>query len=224
MKKRSVLRILLSALLIFASLSVNSKPMLSPNKKVGVDADGNGLVVKYNGKYLFSIPSVGISTTNHQGTVTFVKSKKSSKIKCKYTMLSGKRKECTNSGIEYKLNYRYVDGSDLVLRLRVYNDGIAFRYEIDNLKSDKFMNEYTTYQIPNGTKRWIQRWSDGYEDFYPLTTRGDDGNNRKWGFPSLVEFHEGVFTLFSESNIERRQSASWLTNQSDSEKYVCTKL
>lgn len=220
MKKRSVLRILLSALLLFASLSVNSKPMLSPNKKIGVEVRGDGLMVQYNGSDLYSMPALGISTTNHQGAVTFVSAKKTGKINSQYTMLSGKRRECSNSGNEYLLTYRYGDGNELALRLRVYNDGIAIRYEIENLKREKIVLERTTYEIPNGTKRWIQRWSEGYEDFFPLSTRGDDGNNRKWGFPSLVEYREGVFTLFSESNIERRQSASWLTNKLDPEQYM----
>ena len=221
MKRTTIFRMLFMLAVLFSmSSNVFSKPMMSPNKKIGVDVQGNGLIVKYNGVDLFTMPALGISTTNHQGEVSFVKAKKAGKVKCKYTMISGKRRECSNKGNEYKLTYRYGDGSDLVLRLRVYNDGIAFRYEVENLKSEKLVLERTTYQIPNGTKRWFQRWSDGYEDFFPLTTRGDEGNNRKWGFPSLVEFKEGVFTLFSESNIERRQSAAWLSNKLDPEKYM----
>jgi len=220
MKRMVILRILLFAFFLLVSLGVYSKPMLSPNKKIGVDVDVNGLIVKYNGDDLFTMPSVGINTRNHQGDISFVKSKKVGKIDCRYTMISGKRRECRNSGVEYKLTYRYFDGSDLLLRLRIYNDGIAFRYEIENLNNDKLDLEHTTYMIPNGTKRWFQRWSDGYEDFYPLSTHGDDGNNRKWGFPSLVEFKEGIFTLFSESNIERGQSGSSLSNKLNPEQYV----
>ena len=90
--------------------------------------------------------------------------------------------------------------------MRLYNDGVAFRY--DGL-SDK---EKTAYKISQGTKRWMMKWSDGYEGFFPLTTKATDG---RWGYPALLEPADGVFVLLSEANICKGQAASSLHSKGD---------
>ena len=42
--------------------------------------------------------------------------------------------------------------------MRLYNDGVAFRYEYTNLQNSKVPEEHTTYIIPEGTKRWMMQW------------------------------------------------------------------
>ena len=134
-----------------------------------------------------------------------------------YDMLSGKRRHCVNEANEYKIG-------DMTLRL--YNDGVAYRYE-------KPVEEQTAYIIPEGTKRWMQQWADSYEGFFPLSTtakvkalpsysavaKDAEGNNVRWGYPALVEApsqgEEPVFALITEANIEKGQSASCLYNDGD---------
>jgi hypothetical protein len=112
--------------------------------------------------------------------------------------------------------------------MRLYNDGVAFRYEYTNLHNSKVPAERTSYIIPEGTKRWMQQWSDGYEGFFPMTTTAEvktlvgfggmftsNTVNTHWGYPLLMEPAEGVFALITEANIERRQSASSLFNEGE---------
>ena len=55
-------------------------------------------------------------------------------IKESYTMIGGKRHECSNEGNE--ITYLYIDniGRKQSLTVRAYNDGVAFRYEFDGLQ------------------------------------------------------------------------------------------
>jgi hypothetical protein len=146
-------------------------------------------------------------------------------IKDDYQMLSGKRLHCTNQAREYEAKL----SDNLRLVLRLYNDGIAFRYEWSGLQDQVLPKEQTTYLIPEGTKRWMQQWTEAYEGFFPLTTtckvepvpsfsgifKSAEGFNNRWGYPALISPADHVFVLLSEANIERRQSASCLYNEGE---------
>lgn len=115
------------------------------------------------------------------------------------------------------------NGKPVKLVFRLYNDGVAFRYELSGLEGETLVDEATTYLIPEGTKRWIHRWTEPYEEFFPLSTTGEGWRgNRHWGYPALVEASEGLFVLISEADINRQQSGSQLKNEADVEFYkVC---
>ena len=145
-------------------------------------------------------------------------------------MLSGKRLHCTNQAREYEAKL----GENLRLVMRLYNDGVAFRYELSGLRNEVLPKEQTTYYIPEGTKRWMQQWTEAYESFFPLTTtykvepipsfsgisKSAEGYNNRWGYPALISPADDVFVLLSEANIERRQSASCLFNDGENFRVV----
>ncbi len=170
--------------------------MVSPNAKLKVVAEGQGCKVYYQQQQVLDIPVLG------NGSSQIQKVGKARHITADYQMLTGKRLHCTNEANEYQLTL----GKDVRLVMRLYNDGVAFRY--DGL-SDK---EKTAYKISQGTKRWMQKWSDGYEGFFPLTTKATDG---RWGYPALLEPVDGVFVLLSEANICKGQAASSLHSKGD---------
>lgn len=136
-----------------------------------------------------------------------------------YDMVSGKRSHCENEANEYR--YRIGGGKELVFR--VFNDGVAFRYEGGS-------EELLSYRIPEGTRRWMQQWTDSYEGFFPLTTtykvepvpsfsgisKSAEGYNNRWGFPALLEPVNGTFVLLTEANIGRGQSAACLMSDGES--------
>ena len=191
----------------------------SPNGKLTILANGNGFCVNYLQQKVLTIPTVGDESTT--ATIDF---KYVGEVKDDYQMIAGKKLHCTNEAHEYQTKL----GKDLTMVLRVYNDGIAFRYEYTNLQNTKAPAEQTAYLIPEGTKRWMQQWSDGYEGFFPMTTTanvktlgGFGGSietkeiNTHWGYPLLIEATDGVYALITEANIERRQSASSLFNKGE---------
>ena len=199
----------------------------SPNGKISLEKKGEAYEIQYMGKKVLNLSAIGVSTSAKEG-LTFLRMNKGKKMKADYQMLSGKRTSCTNKANEYDFQYQYADGSPMRLVMRLYNDGIAFRYELSDLKEEKLKGEQTTYFIPEGIKRWMLQWSDGYEGFYPMSTTanvktlgGFGGSvpqndlNTHWGYPLLMEPADGVFALITEANIERRQSASSLFNKGE---------
>ena len=191
--------------------------MASPNGLLNVAVNGENLVVNYQGQKALELTGMGL---NNKDFVNWT-----GPVKNDYWMLTGKRLHCTNEANEYRCGN---------LVLRVYNDGIAFRYEYSNLQNQNHPDEHTAYIIPEGTKRWMQQWSDGYEGFFPMTTTanvktlgGFGGSmvqemiNTHWGYPLLIEASPspskggGIYALITEANIERRQSASSLFNDGE---------
>ena len=199
-----------------------AQKLSSPNGKLTVDVGSSELNVAYQKQQVMKIET-GQLTPNTQHPTP---------IKADYKMVSGKRLHCINAANEY----RWVVSAGGELVVRVYNDGLAFRYI--GLTGE----EPTTYVIPEGTRRWMQQWSDGYEGFFPLSTtykvtpvrsysgtfKSADGWCNRWGYPALIELTSSpntqhltrntpVFALITEANIEMGQSASSLYN--DGERY-----
>ena len=192
----------LTLLCLYAS-SIKAQSIESPNGRITIQVKGKGLTVCWQQQPVLDIPTISDD---------MLSLKQVRQVTADYTMLTGKRSHCTNKANEYRSG---------ALTLRVYNDGIAFRYE------EKTGN--TVYNIPEGTRRWMQQWCDSYEGFFPLTTtykvepvpsysgisKSDEGWNNRWGYPALLEPKDGVFVLLTEANIERGQSASCLFNDGE---------
>jgi len=216
------MRKIIIMLLCCVSSMAMAQQAKSPNGKLTLNPQDGGYVVCFEKQPVLQLTRVGIGNASLQDGQ---KMKPTGTVKADYTMLQGKRLHCTNKGNEYRLTLDA--NTDMVLRL--YDDGLAFRYELSNLREADMPRELTTYRIAEGTRRWMQQWSDGYEGFFPLTTsyktkaeRGfsapslsKEGFNNRWGYPCLLEPADGVFVLLSEANIERRQSASCLFNEGE---------
>lgn len=200
----------MNSLLLSLALFVGA---VSPNGQLSVKTTGDKLEICYGEQRVLELADIPF------GELSFVR-----EVKDDYQMLEGKRLHCTNKANEYQAPM----GEDARMVMRLYNDGIAFRYEYTGLQDSKVPEEHTSYIIPEGTKRWMQQWSDGYEGFFPMTTTanvktlaGFGGSfetkeiNTHWGYPLLLEPIDGVFALITEANIERRQSASSLFNEGE---------
>ena len=212
---RSVVATLLCLL---SPLFATAQQIASPNGRISAQTEGGRLVVTYEGKQALLLEDLPF--TNQ--AFTFVRD-----VRDDYQMLTGKRLVCSNEAKEYTAPLE--GGTTMVLRL--YNDGIAFRYEHTGMwKGD----DPTIFRIPEGTRRWMQQWTDAYEGFFPLSTtyqvapvpsfsgisKSEEGWNNRWGYPVLTEPHDGLFVLISEADIERGQSASCLYNDKELFKVV----
>ena len=196
-----------------------AQKVASPNGTLSLETVGDGLRLSYQNQLVLDIPEIGFEGVSAKPEFRFVR-----KVTADYCMLAGKRLHATNSANEYETALG--KGGKMIVRL--YNDGLVFRYELTQV-SGTLPKEKTTYRIPEGTKRWIQQWTDAYEGFFPLTTsyktqpvrsfsgtfKSPDGWNIRWGYPALIEPRDGVFALLSEANIERLQSASCLYNEGE---------
>ena len=124
----------------------SARPMVSPNGKLSVETKNGQFVISYQGQQVLQMLDAEAALP--------LKAPKAKKVKADYTMLAGKRSHCTNVANEYRVGQ---------MTLRLYNDGLAYRYESP-------VKEQAAYVIPVGMKRWIMQWTDGAENFYPLTT------------------------------------------------------
>ena len=197
----------------------------SPNGKISITPYNKGLCVNYGQQKVLQIPTLGYEGYSSKVELSF-----KGDVTDDYRMLSGKRLHCTNQAREYEAKL----GENLRLVLRLYNDGVAFRYVFSGLRNQVLPKEQTTYLIPEGTKRWMQQWTEAYESFFPLTTtykvepipsfsgifKSAEGYNNRWGYPALLSPADNVFVLLSEANIERRQSASCLYNEGENFRVV----
>ena len=193
--------------LVMASLTMTAtaQRLTSPNGKLTMEAKDGQWVIGYQGQQVLTMKAAEAATP--------LKGLKAKKVKADYTMIEGKRSHCTNEANEYRVGQ---------MTLRLYNDGLAYRYEVPT-------KEQAAYVIPEGTKRWMMQWTDGAENFYPLMTtykekaqrsfsavsKDADGNCVRWSFPALVELKDGVFALLTEANIEKGQSASSMYNEGE---------
>ena len=201
-----------------AAIGMSAQGATSPNGRLSATATDQKLVISYEKQKVLEMELGG-------GALQFVR-----KVTDDYQMLEGKRLHCVNEANEYQTPL----GPDARLVMRLYNDGIAFRYEYASLQRQKQPEEQTTYLIPEGTKRWMMQWTESYEGYFPLGTtykvepvpsfsgisKSAEGWNNRWGYPALLEPAEGVFALITEANIERRQSASSLYNDGERFKVV----
>ncbi len=206
-------------------LTLSAVAQQSPNGKISITSYNKGICVNYGQQKVLQIPTLG-----YEGYPSKVEFSYKGDVTDDYRMLSGKRLHCTNQAREYEAKL----GENLRLLLRLYNDGIAFRYVFSGLRNQVLPKEQTTYLIPEGTKRWMQQWTEAYESFFPLTTtykvepipsfsgifKSAEGYNNRWGYPALISPADDVFVLLSEANIERRQSASCLYNEGENFRVV----
>ena len=210
-------KLLLSLLLLGAAMMMDAQNAVSPDGRLSAEVSDRQLVISYEKQNVLQLADVQFNE------MTFVR-----KVKDDYQMLEGKRLHCTNEANEYKASI----GPDADMVIRLYNDGVAFRYEYTGLQNEKQPVENTVYVIPEGTKRWFMQWTESYEGYFPMNTtykvkpiRGfsgasvsEEGWTNRWGYPALMEAADGVFALITEANIERNQSGSSLYN--DGERYM----
>ena len=190
---------------ILCAMPMAAKKAKSPNGRLTLTTENQGLRLSYKGKSVLDIPTLGYAPMQEGKLAETVFQ---STLKADYWMLEGKRLHCTNRANEYTIELSV----NTTLRLRLYENGLAFRYELKGLQGQLVPEERTAYRIAEGTRRWMMQWSDGYEGFYPQATTCKNG---RWGFPALLEPAEDIFVLLTEANIERRQSAASLHSEGE---------
>lgn len=132
-----------------------------------------------------------------------------------YTMLTGKRRHCTNSATERTFSFTDREGRTQNLVVRAYNDGVAFRFVLaKGYEECSSLCEQTTYKFNADAKRWLQRFDVSYEQFFPLNPKEKPGC--RWAYPSLFEVSDSLFALMTEADMSAENSGSSLTSVGES--------
>lgn len=211
--------------LLTARCSSDIPAVVSPNGTIGfVGTDSSNYFVTYKGQNVLEITNLGFTGENKLTDFKLVGT-----VHDEYDMIAGKKLHCENMANEFTANL----DENVQLILRVYNNGIAFRYRLHGMDGAEIPAEKTAYRIPEGVNRWMQQWCDSYEVFFPLETsakqqpvpsysginKSADGYNCRWGYPALVEPMKDVFVLLSEADVAANNSASSLWNDQNLESF-----
>lgn len=146
---------------------------------------------------------------------------KATTVVADYSAIHGKRSHPHNKARE--ATYTFTDRTgeyQLLLTVRAYNDGIAFRYERD-LKSDsvEVTEELTAYKLGDNTLRWLQHFTPCYENPFPLQTSGFEKG--QWGYPALL-CQGDSWALITEAGMDRGYCATKLSNERQADTYKLT--
>jgi alpha-glucosidase len=146
-----------------------------------------------------------------------------------YTLVSGKKLECSNRYNQMELTFRNGQKQSMSLVFRAYDYGIAFRYRFPG-KSDadvRVTGELTGFDFKEGNF-WahpydtLSKWSPAYETYYrgPLEvgTRAP-WNKNGWAFPILVE-SVNTWMLVSESGFDGAYGACHLSPECPDGRYM----
>lgn len=178
--------------LMGTAMVVQAQRTVSPNGRIKAEKFDNHITVSYKQAGQWQ----EIYTAEFEG----INDGSTRNIKEDYTMLAGKRLHCVNKGKEsvYSLH------SGGVLRIRVFNDGVAFQKVGRESMNDKAETP-VAINIPY-LNHWIMNWSDGAEGFYPKNRQMKQGD--RLSFPALFEFSGNVFALLTEADIHHDNAAS----------------
>jgi alpha-glucosidase len=120
-----------------------------------------------------------------------------------YSIPAGKKREYENKANELTLFFKKGE-TPFALRLRAYDDGAAFRYEIPEGGGPIFVSRETTeFRFPaRFADLWLQDWVASYEGKYNATTWGAKHDGRRYGMPALVHSAEsGLWLMINEANV-----------------------
>lgn len=229
---------IITGLLLISSLAVFPQKIkvVSPNKKIviGLFNTKNSetgewyLGVKYsnNGKPCEVIPQITLGLTradqDFSKDLKFLKASNPILINEQYSVVHGKRSQCSNSASEAVVSFENSDKYKLNIIIRAYNDGVAFRYEFPEKKGSFVVNdELTTYCIPDSTKRWIEKFNPANEGLY--TTMCDGNTQQDWGYPALFNTSDkDCWYLIHEADLGRNYCGTKLSNVAEKSKYKVT--
>ena len=135
-----------------------------------------------------------------------------------YTLVSGKHKHVHDVFNQCDLTLKTQTGYLFYLRFRVSDNGVAFRYGINekNRRKNCFLfSEETTFDLPDTGKMWgqpydkISKYTPAYEAYYKNGIEiGTSAPNDKNGWALPLLFHVGDdWALITESDIDENNAA-----------------
>lgn len=210
--------------------------IVSPNQKVRIDLIGHRnnnesawyIKVIYNidGKSHETIPKISLgmvrSDQEFSNNLNLLKAGKPRLITEQYTALHGKRGQRSNSANEVVFAFENTGKARMNLIVRAYNDGVAFRYEFPEKKGVfKVQNELTSYDFPDSSARWLQKFDLSNEGLYLKSYSGDDRQN--WCYPALFNSPDSaIWCLIHEAGLDRSFCATKLSNHENPKAYKVT--
>lgn len=165
----------------------------SPGGKLSItveQSERGGLcyTVERNGRPVTEKNALGISTSLGDFTTGLVfEGRETGSVDEAYSIPAGKKAVYVNRANELALSFR-LGATPFLLRVRAYDEGAAFRYEIPAEGKTLLVNcEATDFRFPDTYDRlWLQDWVASYEGPYNSTVWGVGHAGRHYGMPALL--------------------------------------
>lgn len=214
-KKRAILASALSLGLI-ASVSTVVLPASALTTHTVVSPDGdtsltvrnenNGTVtytVSHNGTPVLDTSQMGVVTSavDLSTGLSFV-DQADSQVTQSYELVEEFDGTITSVANEMALTYSR-NGATLVVEIQAHDDGVAFRYVVDDVGSTNITSEATTFNFPADTGLWASDYREArdYEDSYPYVSAMSMGT-RRFAMPILGSLdNNAAWTLISEAAV-----------------------
>lgn len=145
-----------------------------------------------------------------------------------YQLKSGKRINTVNDCREQIFTFRSEKGDDFNIIVRVYDDGVAFRYGFPGVDEKKhtIQEEYSEFAVPVNGKAWIHPydWNDrkkpSYEQYCEneIPIRSECKLGRGWAFPMLFQTN-GLWMMITEAYLDGSYPATHIDNSGTSGAY-----
>ena len=146
------------------------------------------------------------------GALQFVQALPPRKAEENYTVPHGKRRVCHNQGNELTLMFQNAAGLPLALTVRVFDNGVAFRYQLptglDGVQT--LEAEATGFALPLDAKLWCAAsdktttYSPAYEVYYDneIAVGTPSSTGLGWSFPLLFRTADRRhWALITEANV-----------------------
>lgn len=210
----------------------NLHTIKSPNNQITVELKQENNILGYKifnkGETVLEFSKLGLSLNkiNLSEGLKIISSSPMKEISDDYEMTSGKKIHCIYKGNERIFKVSNRNGNILDIIFRVSNDGVGFRYIIENsLNTNEIYyikKEITSFNFDKSTKTWLHprekagtgwaRTQPSYEENYqqniPVGTKSP--YNEGWTFPSLFKT-KNSWVLLSETDMPRNYCASHLS-------------
>ncbi|SFE38393.1 glycoside hydrolase family 97 protein [Thermophagus xiamenensis] len=225
--------LLMAAIFCGCSRKSSNLQVFSPNGKIEVKSwidQHNGILkysVSYQGQVVLNPSSLGLSRDDcdFSSNLTLMGISSPERVTDDYVMKHGKKSRIHYEANEAVVHTQNRDGQKMDLVFRVSDDGVAFRYifpeHSDNVV--KIIAENTSFNLPEGTKGWLQPMSKAktgfagtnpsYEEPYLQEVSADTSSptGYGWVYPALFKCGE-VWLLISETALDRHYCGTHLDN------------
>ena len=138
-----------------------------------------------------------------------------------YQLKSGKQIKTIDDCREQVFTFSSSEGNNFDLIVRVYNNGIAFRYGLSGLDKElhTIQAEHTEFAVPVNGKAWIhpydwnERKKPSYEQYCSnaIEIRSECEHGRGWAFPMLFQTN-GLWMMITEAHLDGTYPATHIDN------------
>ncbi len=195
-------------LIIISTSCTQNLSVKSPDKQNIITLDLNE-----NGTLYYSITSHGTdallksmmgmeladSLFDFNSKLSFVGSSRSV-IDETYSLPTGKTSLYINNANEAVFIFENRHERILKVVCRAYDDGVAFRYIVENPAGITVRKELTRFGLPENTMSWMMNYVPQYENIYQERVLDTIGS-KPLSFPSLMHINEKLWLLLTEASV-----------------------